>query len=78
MICLGLVLIFSTWADRGLSLLPGARPVISGLVATGTLVVFLHPYILFLMSGIVEFPRPESWWHWRSAGRWAFWSTARG
>lgn len=55
MICVGLVLVFSTWADAVLRALPGVGPAVSQLVATGTLVVFLHPYILFLINDAVEF-----------------------
>ncbi|GAB3846886.1 acyltransferase family protein [Nesterenkonia populi] len=56
LICIGLVLIFSTWADSLLKAVPGIGGGVSQLVATGTLVVFLHPYVLFLVSDAAEFP----------------------
>ncbi|MGO1522320.1 MAG: acyltransferase family protein [Nesterenkonia sp.] len=49
LICIGLVLIFGTWVDSALRALPRAGRTVSMLVSTGTLVVFLHPYLLFLL-----------------------------
>lgn len=54
LICVGLVLVCSTWLDWGLRGLPAGVVVVSELVKTGTLVVFLHAYILFLQRDLIE------------------------
>ena len=56
LICLGLTLIFGHWVDAGLRAAPRAVAVVSALVSTGTLVVFAHPYLLFLMWDAVQAP----------------------
>ncbi len=55
-ICIGLTLIFSTWAQWGLSRLPRAGVAVSELVRTGTLVVFFHPYVLFVIWDVIDVP----------------------
>lgn len=56
LICIGLTLIFGHWVDAGLRGAPQAAGVVSALVSTGTLVVFLHPYLLFLIWDAVPAP----------------------
>ena len=56
LICIGLTLIFGTWVDSGLRAAPHAGRTVSRLVTTGTLVVFLHPYVLFLVEGALPNP----------------------
>lgn len=56
LICVGLTILFGTWAEAGVRAVPAAGSVISQLVRTGTLVVFLHPYILFVIWGAVQAP----------------------
>ncbi|GAA4835765.1 acyltransferase family protein [Garicola koreensis] len=56
LICIGLVLIFGTWVDSVLRAVPRAGRTVSALVSTGTLVVFLHPYVLFLARDAVPNP----------------------
>lgn len=48
LICIGLTVLFATWVHGRLQSCPRISQVISALVSTGTLVVFLHPYVLFL------------------------------
>lgn len=56
LICMGLALVFGTWVDWALRRSAGLTSVVSSVVATGTLVVFLHPYILFLMWHLAPVP----------------------
>lgn len=55
LICVGLVGVFSTWADAALKTIPAALTVISELVKTGTMVVFFHAYVLFLIWDLVSY-----------------------
>ncbi|MDR8019361.1 acyltransferase family protein [Nesterenkonia aerolata] len=52
LICCGLVLIFSSAVDTLLRRSSPAVRVVSELVLTGTLVVFLHPLVLWAASGL--------------------------
>ena len=56
LICIGLTLIFGTWVQWWLRAAGKPALVVSALVSTGTLVVFFHPYLLFLMSDVVPVP----------------------
>lgn len=56
LICAGLALIFGTWVNWRLRLSQLAVRLISAVVATGTLVVFFHPYILFLVWSVGATP----------------------
>lgn len=55
-ICIGMILVFGTWADRALRSIRPAAALVSALVSTSTLVVFLHPYVLFLIWHAVPAP----------------------
>ncbi|MDO5492837.1 MAG: acyltransferase [Nesterenkonia sp.] len=52
LICCGAVLLFSTTVDARLRRSPGAVRLVSELVRTGTLVVFLHPLVLWAVGGL--------------------------
>lgn len=55
-ICIGLILTFGTWVDAALRALPGGVAVVSELVRTGTLVVFFHAYMLFILWDLLPWP----------------------